>query len=324
MNSSTKFLYHYCSNPKCFSILRSKTLRLSDIQKSNDSQELKLFFPRLIRSIEQQYIDHPFPFVYKNMTDVSAMLVMTRESKNLWNWQFSNGAFTNYVVCFSESPDVLSQWRGYANDGRGCCIGFSKTQLEEYCLLHSNVLRLEKVTYLTDEELDTHIYYAAKATLSFFSDQINKALDEKILSNDNPDDDTQKHFYFDQILGTLFVESLRYKSKGFAEENEWRLFLKNPIHKDPEWFNHDSFSSISGPGQFAETVSYMQNKLDFRETDNDLESFLSISFSEFSEPVVKQIWTGPKNMISDCDLDSYLKKNGYVNVEHFRSNISYR
>ncbi len=296
---------------------------MSDIQKSNDSRELKLFFPRLIHYIEQQYIDHPFPFRYKKMTDVSAMLVMTREAINFWNYQFANGAFTNYVVCFSEKPDVLSQWRGYADDGKGCCIGFSKAQLDEYCLSHPNILRLEKVEYLTDEELDAHIYSAAKAALSFFSEQTDKALDEKKISNDNPKDDIQKRYYFDHILGTLFVDSLGLKSKGFVEEEEWRLFLKSPIHKNPDWFNCEEMET-SGLPWLEDTISFLQNKLDYCETDNDLISFIPISFSEFPQSVVTQIWTGPKNMISGNDLDSFLKRNGYDNVVRFRSSIPYR
>lgn len=322
MNSPT-FLYHYCSNRKCFSILNSKSLRMSDIQKSNDSRELKLFFPRLIHYIENQYMDHPFPFAYKQMTDVSAMLVMTRESINFWNYQFANGAFTNYVVCFSEKPDVLSQWRGYADDGKGCCIGFSKAQLDEYCLSHPSILRLEKVEYLTDEELDAHIYSAAKAALSFFSEQTDKALDEKKISNDNPEDDIQKRYCFDDILGTLFVDSLCLKSKGFVEEEEWRLFLKSPIHKNPDWFNCENMKTPGLPW-LTDTISFMQDKLDYRETDNDLISFIPISFSEFPQSVVTQIWTGPKNMISGNDLDSFLKRNGYDNVVRFRSSIPYR
>ncbi len=100
--------------------------------------------------------------------------------------------------------------------------------------------------------------------------------------------------------------------------------MKNPIHKDPNWFYHNNFLNISGPTWFAETISFMQSKMDFAETDNDLVSFIPISFSEFTEPVVTQIWTGPKNVISGRDLDSYLKKNGYNNVDYFRSTISYR
>ena len=46
-------LYHYCSNDKSYSILASKSIRLSDIQKSNDYRELNLFFPKILDYIEE-------------------------------------------------------------------------------------------------------------------------------------------------------------------------------------------------------------------------------------------------------------------------------
>ena len=324
LDASPRFLFHYCSNRKCFSILSSKTFRMSDIQKSNDSQELRLFFPSLIRRIEQHYIDDPFPFQYKNMSNVSAMLVMTRESLDFWNKQFTNGGFTNYVACFSESPDVLSQWRGYADDGRGCCIGFSKEQLDEYCLSHPNVLSLEKVIYLAAEELDCHIDSAAKAALTSFSMQTEKALEDNIISNGNPEDDIKKHYHFDQILQKLFVASLRLKSKGFTEEGEWRMFLRNPIHKDPDLLYRDCISEITGSSCFIDTLRFLKNRVEYMETDDDLVSFIPISFSEFQNPVITQIWTGPKNHILDRDLESYLAQKGYNNISRFRSAIPYR
>ena len=35
------------------------------------------------------------------------------------------------MCLFSESKDKLSQWRGYAQDGKGIAIGFNKDVLEE-------------------------------------------------------------------------------------------------------------------------------------------------------------------------------------------------
>ena len=32
--------------------------------------------------------------------------------------------YITYAICFSERGDSLSQWRGYADDGSGVCIGF--------------------------------------------------------------------------------------------------------------------------------------------------------------------------------------------------------
>lgn len=55
-------LYHYCSNEKCFNIIKTQTIRMSDIQKSNDYNELNLLFPRIYDELLQQYLAKPFPF----------------------------------------------------------------------------------------------------------------------------------------------------------------------------------------------------------------------------------------------------------------------
>lgn len=34
--------------------------------------------------------------------------------------------FDGLGFCLSEKPDLLSQWRGYADDGQGLSIGFNK------------------------------------------------------------------------------------------------------------------------------------------------------------------------------------------------------
>jgi hypothetical protein len=37
-----------------------------------------------------------------------------------------------FVACFSEAGDLLSQWRGYANDAQGISIGFYKPILQTF------------------------------------------------------------------------------------------------------------------------------------------------------------------------------------------------
>ena len=68
-----KQLFHYSSNVKCFSILESRTLRMSDIQKSNDYKELDRFFPELLDHISNQYNNHPFPLFYDGAHDRKAL-----------------------------------------------------------------------------------------------------------------------------------------------------------------------------------------------------------------------------------------------------------
>ena len=37
----------------------------------------------------------------------------------------------DYVCCFSEEKDLLSQWRGYGSDGNGIAIGFNAQLLRK-------------------------------------------------------------------------------------------------------------------------------------------------------------------------------------------------
>ena len=63
-----KELFHYCSNNKCFSILDSGVIRLSDIQKSNDYKELSLFFPKIFDCLEDLYKQKHFRFKFAGKT----------------------------------------------------------------------------------------------------------------------------------------------------------------------------------------------------------------------------------------------------------------
>ena len=229
-------LYHYCSNEKCFNILNGKTIRLSDIKKSNDYQELRLFFPRLIYVIEDMYKNAPFNFKYNGLYNEEAFLQMTKESYIFWKNRFYNGDFSNLVICFSEAVDSLSQWRGYADNGKGCCIGFSKQLLQEYCEKYKNILRMEKVEYLSDKEIQDRIHDAAKVCIKTMKTMRSWIIDNLTRDDNNPDTDGLLHYNFDGLIGNVFNDTLRFKSCAFREENEWRIFFKIQFRKAPSCY----------------------------------------------------------------------------------------
>ena len=316
-------LYHYCSNEKCFAILNSKTIRLSDIQKSNDYRELSLFFPQLLYAIEEIYKAAPFNFKYRDLLNKEAFFQMTRESRSYWQQRFSNGDFSNFVICFSEAVDSLSQWRGYADNGKGCCIGFSKRLLQEYCEKNKNIVRLEKVEYISDEEIYDRIFSAARACV----DEMKSMRDfiiKNITNDDNdPDTDGLLHYNFDGFVGYNFNDTLRFKSCAFSEEKEWRVFFVNEIHKNPNLLCREDTSELKGPNGFAETVNFLNNKVQFRVTDDDIIPFCPIGFEEFSDNPVVELWTGPKNIIREKDIELFLKQNGYSTSKPYHSRITY-
>lgn len=296
---------------------------MSDIQKSNDRQELRLFFPRLLQYIEQLYARNPFAFKYKNVTDGIAIMMLVRDSLNYWNRRFYDGEFSNFVVCFSEKPDVLSQWRGYADDGKGCSLGFSFSQLEDYCVIHSQVLRLEKIEYLPLRKIDELIWDYASGLVSSMQSLRQTIVEKQNLADSDPDTDIMVRYQFDRLLEWTFIESLRFKEEGFSEETEWRLFLRNPGYKNPDWLYRDNQSDSVGPSWFSETIEFLKNRIEFMTTDDNLIPYYPINFSDFTGQPIIEAWMGPKNRILIRDFELFLKQNGYSNVNCFHSRISY-
>ena len=257
-----KNLYHYCSNKTCFNILQSKSIWLCDIRKSNDFNELQIFYHDIFYYIWDIYKKNPFSFIYNGESDDSAIMKLLEESKSLWETKFLKGDISDLVMCFSEKNDMLSQWRGYADNGKGCCIGFSYDLLREYCSKLSGLLRLEKITYLSDKQIE-------ETTRKYAEDILNelKTLRQWIVENmthDDEDADTNGllGYNFNGMLENVFIDSLKYKSRSFKEEKEWRLFLSNPAYKEPKWvLGHNHI--YPGPNGFTETINYLKNKYKF-------------------------------------------------------------
>jgi hypothetical protein len=123
--------HHYCSLDTFLKIVQSKEIWLTNIFCMNDSAEH--FW---LRGIAKEMVNRdPDP---ENSVN-----------KFLAEKLFSKDDTTDvYCFCLSESGDSLGQWRGYADDGRGVAIGFSREFLraasKEYL---KRGLRFESVIY---------------------------------------------------------------------------------------------------------------------------------------------------------------------------------
>lgn len=319
----TKELYHYCSNDKCFSILRSKNIRLSDIQKSNDYRELSLFFPEILDCLEELYYQKPFRFQFEGKFNEQAFSKLIEVSYDYWRRKFASGDFSNFVLCFSEAADSLSQWRGYADNGKGCCIGFSKDALEQYCLSTNGVLQLKQVTYLVEEGIGNVIRRSAKDILQSLKGLRRWIVSEMTKDNLDPDTDGLLGYNFNGMLEAAFIDSLQYKSFAFREEREWRMFFTCPAYKNPEWLCSKLEQPLIGPNGFSETIAFLQDKIDFHPTEDDLIPYCKIGLNELNAIPIKSIWLGPKNKIRRSDMDLFLKKHDYSETEIISSKITY-
>ena len=315
-----KLVYHYCDNYKMANILSGKTLRMSDITKSNDYEEVKMFFPGILDAIEDEYRKDEFPLQYMDRTNRDALGKLLEWEYDILRYEFDRGGVTNFVVCFCEEGDVLSQWRGYADNGKGCSLGFSVKELEDYCNTYKGILRFEQVDYKTVKEINVTIVEEALKVLNELRGLRNWIV-ENLPSLNEEKIDKMFQYYFHQMISSVLMSSLKYKNETFKEEQEWRLFFSQQIYKYAKWiYGDEEIETIV----YDDMLKVIKNKIEFNVTSDDLIPFYPINFTEISPNPIKQVIVGPQNKIMEKDFSLYVASNKLNYIDFKYSRISYR
>lgn len=185
-------LYHYTSIDSFHSIFRSGKVWASDCRYLNDSHELAKAQELFLSKFEGK----------------------THEVLSLaFHWHsFSR---CHCVFSLSRSPEVLSQWRAYADDGKGLAIGFKAKYLSGHqknpskflvdCIYkdHDDFISTLAIRCAQDVEELSRMYEETKALNTFW---------QSIDINPMP-------------LENLYSELLRVKNGAFKEEQEVRLVI---------------------------------------------------------------------------------------------------
>ena len=136
--------YYYCSLSTFLNIIKNTQVYLSDPLKMNDTLEIKWYLEKLnneARALNRQEFDLP-DSIFEKMKSRSHLDFTFEEFMEKLD---SRGQRSIYISCFSKNPDLLSQWRAYAEDGTGVSIGFDLNKLS----VASNIL-LKEVIYTND------------------------------------------------------------------------------------------------------------------------------------------------------------------------------
>lgn len=243
----SEIIYHYCPQQSLYHIVKSKSLWLKNAQNMNDSEEI-IWATRKIDELLKNMatIDCTDDFLEKDKEGAINYLIQSDQytveveqeinnrydkieklsleernaSKNELIPLVSNLLQKNivenfkpvYISCFCFAGDKLSQWRGYADDGKGLAIGF-KTN----ALMNNQKINLKGVAYHHEQQM------------GILSNALTKFLG-------NPE--TIK----DWLIHVLSI----FKPHGFKEEEECRLIYvpeENPI------LNEDFHISTNGIGK---------------------------------------------------------------------------
>ncbi|AJZ88956.1 hypothetical protein VW41_07915 [Klebsiella michiganensis] len=285
-----KTVYHYCSAETFLSVIRYKKLWLGDIRYMNDHMEVKWFMEAFKQLLDSELTDYQHKALYKNIIENQ---LVTKP----------------YISCLSQSGDILSQWRAYAQDGQGIAIGLDSCKLEvemnktiRINTLVKNSFYLNKVNYLSVEDVKDLII----KTLNEYPDVLTFFSNENLDFSNIPQE-LQNRIAF---LGrTILHMSLHFKNPAFNEEKEVRLIYNHlPDHHTDKKENRSHSDFLK-----SKTIRISQGNL--------------TSHYEFPIPngAISEIIIGPKCKFDIDDVREFAKLSGLsqdIFVE--KSKASYR
>lgn len=263
-----QILYHYCGLDAFLSIIKNSTLWLSDIRKSNDYLECVYCRDKINEKIR-------------------GFLEDDKEALEAWDFGYDINSdlsmdMISYVACFSENKDQLSQWRGYADNGAGIAVGFSRESFADLKEAAPSHISFRKVIY-DEKEQEKFIERIARESI--------KAMETKPVAQVAAELNQNYRLQFPVL-----------KNASFEEEAEWRIIF------------NDSFSKRKR--HVGKNILFSGIRYTVRE--KRLVSYIEMDFSKLKYNAIKEIWIGPKAEVEIQDILHLLDVYGYYDdVENY-------
>jgi Protein of unknown function (DUF2971) len=275
-NTIPETLFHYCSVESMFHILTSEKLWLSNAKNMNDSLEFS-WIKKHIVALTNRLTENELMIYYKDLLSEFNKI----EEKH-----------APYVFCLSSAEDLLSQWRGYADDGYGVSIGFLTEALnipildiEDYYLDAASDAVLAQVLYNEDEQVEAINAIIAKNERQLRHPKIRKK------------DNNYKAMIQQNLIRLKNIATI-LKNDAFKEEQEWRIF----------WNQADDLKIKFRPQRHT-IISYVEFNLK------------TLNFNK----LITSITLGPNCKLNLLDLELFLNtRNPSRKIEIKKSNASYR
>ena len=209
---------------------------------TNGDSVLKILKSGCIHATESTYLNDPYERVYGEN-------LLVEKINNLSDLKFKNkvlealksnsekGKFLTFIFSLSENPNILSQWREYAYQGKGSIIGFDSSVIfdragfGEFALRNINLDKLPreitfsfhllKVIYDKNEQNELIDMFLEKSYTYWLENKLNEEDEYNIFS-----------FTLNHRLKELLT-ILKHPSS--IEEREWRIVAS--VHLDSPKIN---------------------------------------------------------------------------------------
>ena len=300
-------VYHYCDVDSFLNIIRNHTLRLSDLCISTDNMEMKSLVEIVKKEVERIYRDETHyggSLIYGMERDDDFLFLLDKVMTKIKNGSDQ----ILYGICFSETGDLLGQWREYADRGRGLSIGFRLEWFNKLCK-DNELFKFEKVKY---ENYDDAFISEIKHMAEFIYDGIAEALENgntKLIL----DDSNRGSFLIVMAEKEILGQSIFVKREEYMEEKEWRLIIDDEeIDKFyDDWGGYYNWKGCVGKGP-SDTYNLIPNALEFMTRRNRIVSYLDLKYDTYLDELpIEKIIIGPNCKVTEGDIFHLLEFYGF-------------
>ena len=268
-------IYHYCSLDTFIKIVERQALWLTCLDKMNDYAEAT-WLTHIIHNLSTKKLSN-------GTGNIDIFNALINQITACVNERLA------YLTCFSEYGDRLSQWRGYADGGKGVAIGFKTWVLEQ-----------SMMKFFLAETLNTSGYSNGLAKVYYPDEKdlenwLSPLLDQLVAGADYT------------VIGRQLAEHAPiFKNPAFKEEGEWRIAVT---------------PQRSGFVRHWRLVDQnLSTSLKFRPTEKGISSYFELPL----EPeAISDIVLGPLNKSERDDIGAFLHARLGRNIGVCHSSATY-
>lgn len=310
-SSVSPILYHYTTIDSLLSILKSGSLRLSNVKFCNDPNEVQYginFLQRFWDDIGGNYlIDESDRSFHREIQRLLHLMNYSLCSKDIRDdlikkldqnpsflkvdTSFENSKHQSFLFCLSEDGDNLRQWFPYADGGNGVCLGFKNLRNDNDSFFQKKETLL-KTVYKSYDLILSVIYRYFQNLHSIY-----KNVKESEIQNDINDSSFIK-FYFELVSSQILSLIFSLKDAGFEDEREHRFII-------------------------SDRENNIKNDIEFLSNKGVIKPYIEAKFNKDS---LVEIKLGPKceKMLNEHSLESLLSFYEYKNAKITHSKKSLR
>jgi RES domain/Protein of unknown function (DUF2971) len=275
-----ELIYHYCRPEAFLEIVKHRAMWFSAYWVMNDALEREWGYTRFYQVMDALRSELNEQFVEQVMTAIRV------------------GTFTNIAMisCYSLDADVLSQWRAYADDGRGFAIGFDPKLMQ---------MPAKKLRVLYDEATQASELAGNLRHVFNYEQSIGFKYDEQFRS----------HWV------TFGMDLIAYKHQGFREEKEIRLVHASGLVPENETFKIVALGARDKDGK--QLIG--PQEIRFRVSNGIVIPYVALDYSDNGkQSPIKEVILGPRNDSAETNIQIFLNTIGVQGVRVRRSTVPYR